>query len=221
MSRARLYQFATSPFCAKVRKILEYKGIEYDVVDVDYLERKELALVSGQVTVPALALPAGETIVDSARIALRIEELQPSPTIFPPGWRGMHIAMARYIDTEVEDALYRFALPDELAYFGRLGADRLALFRLIRERKYGEGSCDRMIREQEANRDRMQEALAPFEDALADRAFLFGRIGLADFALYGQLFLLAFTGELKIPEELPALRAFYGRIDRMTSSIVE
>jgi glutathione S-transferase len=43
--KARLFQFATSPFCAKVRKILDYKGIEYELVEVDYLERKELLSV--------------------------------------------------------------------------------------------------------------------------------------------------------------------------------
>ena len=41
----------------------------------------------------------GETVVDSERIALRLEELYPEPTIFPPGLRGLHLALARYIDT--------------------------------------------------------------------------------------------------------------------------
>ena len=41
---ARLFQFHTSPFCAKVCKILDYKGIDYEIVEVDYLERKELLL---------------------------------------------------------------------------------------------------------------------------------------------------------------------------------
>src|SRR5689334_5813481 len=42
MATITLYQFATSPFCAKVRKILDFKGLDYRVVEVDYLERKEL-----------------------------------------------------------------------------------------------------------------------------------------------------------------------------------
>ena len=50
--------------------------------------------------------------------------------------------------------------------------------------------------------------------------FLTGRIGLADFALYGQLYYLAFTGELKIPAEMKNLRAFFGRVERI-SSVVE
>ena len=45
---AKLYQFLGSPFCAKVRKILAFKGVEFEVVEVDYLERKELLIASAR-----------------------------------------------------------------------------------------------------------------------------------------------------------------------------
>lgn len=218
--KARLFQFLTSPFCAKVRKILDYKGVDYETIEVDYLERKELITASEQVMVPVLTLESGETIVDSARIAKRLEELFPEPTIFPPGQRGLHLALASYIDTAVEDALFRVAVPDELTYFHRQGADREAMWRLIRERKYGEGFVDQMGRELEANWKIATEVLAPFEEQLGAGvgAFLTGRIGLADFSLYGQLHLTGFTGELKLPESMPNLRAFYGRMDRISAA---
>jgi glutathione S-transferase len=218
---AKLYQFLGSPFCAKVRKLLAFKGVEFETVEVDYLERKELLLASGQIMVPAVTLDNGETIVDSARIALRLEELYPEPTIFPAGRRGMHLILADYIDSQLEDSMYRVAVADELAYYSRQGADRSALWRLIRERKYGAGFVDRVIADQSANRERCRNALAPFEEQLASTPFLTGRIGLADFALYGQLFYLAFTGELKIPADMKNLRAFFGRVDRISATIDE
>jgi glutathione S-transferase len=216
---AKLYQFLGSPFCAKARKLLAFKGVEFEVVEVDYLERKELLLASGQIMVPAVTLDSGETIVDSARIAMRLEELYPEPTIFPSGWRGMHLVLADYIDNQLEDAVYRIALADELAYYGSQGPDRAALWRLICERKYGAGFVDRVIADDAANWERARAALAPFEDQLASVPFLTGRIGLADFALYGQLFYLAFTGELKIPADMKNLRAFFGRIDRISAAL--
>jgi glutathione S-transferase len=171
--------------------------------------------------VPALRLEGiaegedaeAEVIVDSERIAMRLEELCPEPTILPPRWRGLHLALARYADTEVEDALFRYAVPDEAACFARQGADRLALFRYIRDRKYGAGFC-------EANLARVREVLAPFEQALEHGAFLLGPAGLADFALFGQLHLLALTGVSKIPHEFLALREFYGRVDRISALLV-
>ena len=218
---AKLYQFLGSPFCAKVRKILAFKGVEFEAIEVDYLERKELLIASGQITVPAVTLDNGETIVDSARIAMRLEELYPEPTIFPAGWRGMHLALADYIDNRLEDSIYPVALADELAYYSRQGADRGALWRFIRERKYGKGFVDRTIADEKANWERFRIALAPFEEQLGIAPFLTGRIGLADFALYGQLYYLAFTGELKIPAEMKNLRAFFGRVDRISSVVEE
>jgi glutathione S-transferase len=226
--KATLYQFVTSPFCSKVRKILDYKGLDYQIVEVDYVERKELIAASGQIMVPALRLEHGEgagggveTIVDSDRIAMRLEELCPAPAILPSRTRGLHLALTRYIDSEVEEALFFAAVPDEAEYFARQGADRLALFRFIRERKYGAGFCERMEREREANMVRVREVLAPFEMALEHGAFLLGGAGLADFALYGQLHFLAFTGVLKIPHDLARLREFYGRVDRITAALEE
>jgi glutathione S-transferase len=214
----RLYQFATSPFCAKVRKILDYKGIDYETVEVDYVERKELVLVSGQMLVPALTMEDGATVVDSDRIALVLEERYPEPTLFPPTWRGVHLALARYFDTELEDALFRAAVPYELAHYRRQGADHEALWRLIRERKYGDGFVQQMVREHSANLSRAYELLAPLEEPLGDRAFVLGRIGYADFALYGQLTYFA-LGTLSIPTDLPNLRAFFERMHRISAAV--
>jgi len=217
MATLRLYQFVTSPFCAKVRKILDYKGPAYEVVEVDYVERKELVLASGQVMVPALTVDGGETIVDSDRIALRLEQIYPEPTIFPPDLRGIHLALARYFDSELEDALFRAAIPDKMNHYRRCGLDHEAMWRVICERKYGAGFCDQMVRDQGTNLERVQALLSPLDDSLRERAFLLGRIGYADFALYGQLSNLAFTGELKFPAGLANLTAFYERMDRISS----
>jgi glutathione S-transferase len=213
----RLYQFATSPFCAKVRKILDYKGVDYEIAEVDYLDRAALLAASGQIMVPALTLANGETITDSDRIAHRLDELYPEPGIFPAEWCGIHLALARYFDTELEDALFRAAVPDELAHFRRFGPGHEALWRLIRERRYGAGFCEHMVREHQANLAWVEGMLAPLDESLAGRAFLLGRIGYGDFALYGQLTYLAFTGEAKVPLRLANLRAFYARMDRITA----
>jgi len=219
MANVRLYQFVTSPFCAKIRKILDYKGIDYELVEVDYVDRRNLLQASGQMMVPALTLPSGETITESDLIADRLEVAYPEPTIFPAHWRGIHIGLARYFDTEIEDALFRAAVTDEIEHYRRLGPDREALWRLVRERKYGIGFCDQMVRDQAANLERAAARLAPFDETLERRAFLLGQIGYADFALYGQLYYLGFTGEVKIPAQLANLRAFYDRMDRISALI--
>jgi glutathione S-transferase len=217
----RLYQFAISPYCAKVRKILDFKGIDYEAVEVDYVERKELVMVSGQMMVPALTFDNGETLADSEQITMAVEEQYPEPTLFPHAWQGVHLALARYFDTELEDTLFRAAIPGELAHYRRHGPDHEALWRLIRERKYGAGFVEQMVREHSTNLSRAHKLLVPLEESLADRAFIFGRIGYADFALYGQLTYFAVSGSLTIPPDLPNLRAFFERMNRISSALEE
>ena len=219
---AKLYQFLGSPFCAKVRKLLAFKGVEFEVVEVDYLERKELLLASGQITVPAVTLDSGETIVDSARIAMRLEELYPEPTIFPAGWRGMHVVLADYIDNHLEESVYprRARRRARVLQQARCGSRRAVASdsraqvrrRLRRSNDRGRNRPTGSAFVLRWRRSRSNSAIAPF---------LTGRIGLADFALYGQLYYLAFTGELKIPADMKNLRAFFGRVDRISSMVEE
>jgi glutathione S-transferase len=204
----------------KIRKILDYKGIDYAAVEVDYLDRRELLAASGQLMVPALTLD-GDTIVDSESIAKRLEELSPEPTIFPAEWRGLHLALARYFEGALEDALFRAAVPDEIAHFREQSPAHEAMWRLIQERKYGSGFCDLMTREHALNSARAEAMLTELEPGLKNRAFLLGRIGYADFALYGQLSYLTLIGENRIPRTLPNLIAFYERMDRISARLEE
>ncbi len=199
-----------------VGKLLHYKGIEFDAVDVDIVASKEQLLGSVDLLVTELTLDDGETIAESERIALRLEELYPEPTILAPDQRGIQIALARYINS-IEDEFCRLALPDVIAWFRRLGAEYEAVYRQITDRYSGAGFCERA--ENERGAMHAIHLLGPFETALEGKAFLMGRIGLADFALYGELHWLAISGELKLPGRFPNLRAFHGRIDRISASL--
>jgi len=215
--KSRLFQFHPSSLCAKIRKILEFKGLAYEVVEVDYLDRAQLLAASGQIRVPALELQSGEVLVDPPFIVTRLQSLFPEPTVLPPISRGLHQALTSYFEGAVGEVLKRAAIPDLMEFYGRRGDQQLAFFKLIHDDRHGAGFCDRMAAEHEANLRRAQEILAPLDEALSEKAFLLGRMGLADFALYGQLWRLAFTGELKIPAGLANLREFFGRIDRLSA----
>ncbi len=217
--KTRLFQFYPNPLCAKVRKILEFKGLAYAAVEVDYLDRAELLAVSGQIMVPVLELESGEVLTDSTLIVTRLEALYPEPAVLPPPSRGLHVALARYLEGAAAEVLMRAAIPDLMDFYARQGDQQLAFFKLMHDRRHGAGFCDRMAAERESNLRQAQEILAPLDEALSEKAFLLGRLGLADFALYGQLWRLAFTGELKISESLGNLREFFGRIDRLTASL--
>ncbi len=217
--KSRLFQFHPSPLCAKIRKILEFKGLEYEVVEVDYHDRAELLLVTGQIQVPALELAGAEVAVDSDWIVMRLETLCPEPAVIPPLSRGLHLTLTRYFEGDFAAVLLRLAMPDLLEFYRRQGDLQLAFFQMVHDAKYGSGFCERMAAEPEANLQQAAEILAPLDEALADKAFLLGRLGLADFALYGQLWRLGFTGEVKIPAEFANLREYFARLDRLSAAL--
>jgi glutathione S-transferase len=219
--KSRLFQFHPSSRCARIRKILEFKGLPYEIVEVDYLDRAQLLAASGQITVPALELPGGEVLVESPSMVTRLEALFPEPTVLPPASRGLHLTLNRYFEGSAGEVMMRLAIPELLEFYRRHGDQQLAWFRLVHDHRYGAGFCDRMGAERESNLQQAMEILAPLDEALNERAFLLGRIGLADFALYAQLWRLGFTGELRIPNTLANLHEFFGRVDRLSAAIEE
>ena len=88
MTERLLYQFTLSPYCIKVRRALEYKGIPFRTVEVNPFARREVTRLSGQQRVPVLVErgEAGSQAVvtaDSTAIAERLERLQPEPRLYP------------------------------------------------------------------------------------------------------------------------------------------
>ncbi|MDX1654425.1 MAG: glutathione S-transferase family protein [Candidatus Competibacteraceae bacterium] len=76
-----LYVYATSPFAAKVRCYLDYKGLLYNILYVDPLTRRQIAF-TGQGQIPVLAVD-GQWRLDSTPIGIWLDELYPQPPLLP------------------------------------------------------------------------------------------------------------------------------------------
>jgi glutathione S-transferase len=81
----KLFTFATSPYARKARIVLDYKGIAYEPLERCYsLDRKEdLRSASNRAEVPVLVLDDGRTIADSTIICEYLEQVYPTPALFP------------------------------------------------------------------------------------------------------------------------------------------
>ncbi|MEK7434754.1 MAG: glutathione S-transferase family protein [Cyanobacteriota bacterium] len=76
------FQRDYSPYCVKVKKIMDYKGIPYKNIDIlPMLNKKFLEEVSGQNLVPVIKYKE-EVISDSTRIALFLEKVKVEPSLF-------------------------------------------------------------------------------------------------------------------------------------------
>ncbi|GAB6138668.1 glutathione S-transferase N-terminal domain-containing protein [Halanaerobaculum tunisiense] len=72
----KLYEFATCPFCAKVRRKLDELDVEYEKIEVpkDKSKRTTIKELSGQLKVPVLQDSDGTVVNDSSKINDYLEE---------------------------------------------------------------------------------------------------------------------------------------------------
>jgi len=103
----RLYDSAFSPFARKVRMTLEYKALNYEVVD-GLLKSNHAALkaVNGRIEVPAL-VDDGIVVVNSADIVSYLDHRYPAKSVSPtdPAARVHARAWERAADTFVDPIL--------------------------------------------------------------------------------------------------------------------
>lgn len=215
----RLFQFSYSPFAAKVRKCLELKGLEVEIVDVPYLDRRELtALTGGTLQIPVLE-DGGRVMDESARITAYLDQTyQPSLREDP-----LAAVVEGWADNVLEDVAFRLASPGIFDRFAELEggrSDAPAFFRLVKERKWGTGCLDSWRDSGRALSDRVVSLLRPIGHSLADRPFVLGkRPSLADAAVYGQLFMVEIGLPGFVERELPALSSWFRRVAEARSRL--
>jgi glutathione S-transferase len=209
----KLYRFEHSCYARKVQSVLDLLGLPYEVADVPYGDRSELAtLTGGYIQVPVLVSDTGEVTVDSRAICetllqgVRAEQLVPAP------WQGPIWAYTDWCDGPLEDVLFRLASAGIRRRFPR-PADR-ALFTFVKERKFGHGCVDEWERTAGELATRARALLAPTVLTLGRQLFVFGaHPTLADAALYGQCAMLRFA-DATLPAALaPALAAWMARVE--------
>jgi glutathione S-transferase len=199
LMQLRLFDWAPSPFCMKVRAILNYKGVPYERVAVLGPSLMELMRRSSVRKVPALDIN-GHLVVDSTDIAHELERLFPEPSILPADerLRGLSHALEDWSD----EALYFLGLyfqwieprgkPMVRKAFGRtpLGvAARMFYQRRIAAQLRGQGTARKSVSQIAADLRREFTALTGMLDA---RPFLLGdKPYLCDFAVNAQLVYMA------------------------------
>ncbi len=110
-----LYQFATSPFTEKVRRALVYKGIPFEVIDVERAavpEGKYLH-ISATGKFPAL-VHEGKSVWDSTDMLEYLEGAFPTPSLYPADPREAGLAHA--IEEWADESLYFYEMTARLSW---------------------------------------------------------------------------------------------------------
>src|SRR5688572_2187070 len=182
----KLYRFRYSPYARKVQTLLDLIGVRYELHEVPYGDRNELArLTGGHIMVPVLVDDDGTVVVESRDICERLVARPDAAWLVPSALAGPIWGYTDFTDNTLEDVLFRIASPAVRDAWP--SPFERALYVFVKERKFGAGCVDGWLREREALFARAHKLLAPTLRTLAERPFLFGDAPtLADAALDGQ-----------------------------------
>ena len=223
-----LHQFEMSPFCDKVRRMLRWKGLEYEVKDYPLADRKALRRLSKAAKLPSLEHD-GEMIADSTDIAYHLEARFPEPPLLPsdPSERGL----VHMIEDWADESLYfcemylRFTLPHNgLRNIPRLLELERGFAKMMLQRLIAKG-MRKIISTQGLARKPLDWVLADITrhvQAIADRLegkeWLVGdALTLADLSVYSELVCMHDSQEgQQMVAERPALGAWMARVEAAT-----
>src|SRR3989338_8791351 len=112
--KPKLYQYAACPFCNKVRSILQYKGVDFETIEVHPLNKKEIAFSADYRAVPIYVDSTGKQVNDSTPIMRHIDAEFPEPPVFsrdPAGsedelkWLAWSDKLVKGLPTAIYDTL--------------------------------------------------------------------------------------------------------------------
>jgi len=202
----QLYQFAYSPYAAKVRKYLELQNRSFEVVEVPYMDRRDVAKLSNQVVLPVL-VDGANIIADSARITAYLDG---------PERDASAVVYEQWADSILEDVAFRLASPAVERKIVELNGGREdvgAMYRYIKERKFGAGCIDAWAAAAPALTAKLRSLLDPLAAKLSNQPFLLGASPtLADAAVWGNLAMLEWAMPGWVDRQAPDLAGWYGHL---------
>lgn len=211
-----LHHYPMSPFSEKVRAVLGFKKLAWQSVLIPTVMPKPdlLALTGGYRKTPVLQIGA-DIYCDTTLICDVLEHLQPSPTLYPAGQKGLARTLAQWADSTLFWAAmgYNLQKPGMAELFAGVPIDTVKAF-----------AADRSAMAQGLSRPRPLDAVGAYKsylrrlaDMLDGQKFLLGDVPcIADFAAYHPLW---FT-RTQVPGMAGILQAtpvVLGWLDRMAA----
>lgn len=212
-----LVQFPWSPFCIVQRRILEFAGAKFKIVNIPNGDRSLVWKLTRERYYQVPVIKDGKTVVfetdENSQVIAKYLSEKYALGLFPREWVGVQQVVWRYIEGEVENLGFR--LND--VYWKEMvpKADQLRFMR-HKERKFGRGCLDQWAEQQPQMLQQMEKALVPCEQMLNEKPFLLGQRPLfVDFDLSGVLGNFLYTGKYEIPAAHTQLRDWYARMQKI------
>jgi glutathione S-transferase len=212
-----LVQFPWSPFCIVQRRILEYSGTQFKLIQIPSTERSLVWRLTKQRYYQVPVLRDGKSVLfevdETSQVIAKYLDDKLQLGLFPSQWEGVQSLLWRDIESEVEGATFR--LND--IHWQRFvpPAERLPYLR-HKERKFGPGCLDLWRSQQKQLLKELTVKLLPFEEMLIDKPYLLeDRPRFVDFDLFGMLGNFLYSGQYSLPTAHSRLKGWFKRMSSL------
>jgi glutathione S-transferase len=212
-----LIQFPWSPFCIVQRRLLEFSGAKFKIINIPNGDRSLVWRLTRQRYYGVPIIRDGKSVVfevsEDSQVIAKYLDAKFKLGLFPWELEGVQSILWRFIESEVEGVCFK--LND--IYWRELvpNSDRLRFLR-HKERKFGSGCIGQWKTQQKGLLASLAEKLVPFEEMLMFRSFLLDdRPRFVDFNLFGMLGNFLYSGHYRLPAKHTRLRQWHRRMTQV------
>src|SRR5437667_9819743 len=215
-----LIQFPWSPFCIVQRRILEFAGAKFKIVNIPNGDRSLVWRLPKERYYGVPIIRDGKSVIfevsEDSQVIAKYLDSKLQLGLFPWEWEGVQSILWRYIENDIEGV--GFKLNDIHWQEMVPRSDRMRFLR-HKERKFGRGCLDQWQEQQQELLAQLTQKLIPFEEMLMYKPFLLDeRPRFADFDLYGMLGNFLYSGNYRLPSAHVCLRKWYRRMGEIKAN---
>ncbi|HWH70168.1 MAG TPA: glutathione S-transferase [Candidatus Sulfotelmatobacter sp.] len=212
-----LIQFPWSPFCIVQRRILEFSGAQFKILNIPNGDRSLVWRLTRQRYYGVPILRDGKSVIfevsEESQVIAKYLDSKLKLGLFPWDLEGVQSILWRYLENEIEGVCFK--LND--IYWQKFvpPAEQLGFLR-HKERKFGRGCIEQWTAQQKDLLAQLDQRLIPFEEMLMFKPFLLDqRPRFVDFDLYGMLGNFLFSGRYRLPVQHTHIRAWHRRMTQV------
>ena len=215
-----LVQFPWSPFCIVQRRILEFAGVRFKIINIPNGDRSLVWKLTKQRYYGVPVIKDGRNVVfelnEDTQVIAKYLDQKFSLGLFPPELEGQQSILWRYIENEIEGPCFKLT---DIHWRELIPPSGRLLFVRHKERKFGRGCLEQWRAQEKELLKQLEERLVPFEEMARHREFLIDdRPRFVDFDLFGMLGDLLYTGHYQLPKAHAHLARWHKRMSAIKSS---
>ena len=212
-----LVQFPWSPFCIVQKRILEFAGAEFKVINIPPQDRSLVWKLTRQRYYGVPIVRDGKTVVfeldDDSQVVAKYLDEKFQLHLFPADLRGVQYILWRFIENEVEGPAFRL---NDIYYKENCEPPDHLQYLRFKERKFGRGCIAQWRMEQRSWVKKLDDSLFPFEKMLMHRPFLLAdRPHFVDFDLFGMLENFLYSGHYRLPKRHKEIQKWHRRMSQL------